>query len=226
MGRWSVERLAAATGGAFVVLFIAAFFSVTASPPDHGDPSAKFVAYYTDHHTGGKISSILFGLALVALLWFLGSVARALRDAGEPRLAAVAHGSGVATVSVAAVIGAVQASLYYAVASDAPGAVKAFWDVLIVLETLIGFPVAALVGAVSVAAWRSRLFPVWFAALGGVAALVALVGGGALKAKGFYSPEGAYGLISLIVFLAWTLVTSVLLVMREGRTPEPATAVA
>jgi hypothetical protein len=38
--------------------------------------------------------------------------------------------------------------------------------------------------------------------------VVVLVGAGALSQKGFYSPDGGYTAISLIVFLAWTLVTS------------------
>ncbi len=39
---------------------------------------------------------------------------------------------------------------------------------------------------------------------------------GALSQKGFYSPDGGYTTISLIVFLAWTLVTSGWLAFRMG----------
>ena len=52
--------------------------------------------------------------------------------------------------------------------------------------------------------------------LSGVAALWSVVSATAWGRDGFWSPDGA-GFISFIVFLAWVLVTSILLTMK-GRT--------
>jgi hypothetical protein len=39
--------------------------------------------------------------------------------------------------------------------------------------------------------------------------------GGALKANGFYAPDGAYGFVVLVFFMAWLVATSVLLIVRS-----------
>jgi hypothetical protein len=87
--------------------------------------------------------------------------------------------------------------------------------------TIIRFPVAMTMGATAIAALRTGVFPQWYAPLNGLAALVVLVGAGALSQKGFYSPDGGYTTISLIVFLAWTLVTSGWLAFRMGTERAP-----
>jgi hypothetical protein len=72
------------------------------------------------------VDSILLGLALITFVWFAGSLATRLRDAGEPRLAAVAFGGAVATAAVFAIGIAVQAAVAYRIASERPTLVKSF----------------------------------------------------------------------------------------------------
>lgn len=215
MSKWGAERLAAASGIVFVALFLAGTLVPGEEPPDLHDSNSEVLVFFLEHHRALLVSSVLLGLSYVAFLWFLGTLGAALRQRGEPRLAAVAFGGGVATAALASLALAIQATLTFrSGAPGPPGNVEAFYDLQFITTTIIGFPVAVLTGAVSLAAWRSRVLPQWFGAAGLFATLVLVVSGGALDQKGFYAPDGAYAVIALIVFLAWTLVASVFLVMR------------
>jgi hypothetical protein len=225
MGRWSADRWAATSGIVFVALFIVSFFTAT-KPPDSTDPNSQWVTYFVDHHRATLISAVLLGAAIVFFIWFAGSVAAALRNAGEQRLAAVAFGGGVATAAAAIVIAGLQGGLAYRIAIDSPANVKAFVDFSYSVQTLISFPVAVLIGATAIASWRSGAFPRWWAQLSGLAAIVMVSGGGALAHSGFYRPDGPWAFVTLINFLVWTLVTSGWLVMRTHAEATPKAAAA
>lgn len=68
--------------------------------------------------------------------------------------------------------------------------------------------------------------PQWFNALAGIAAIGSLVGGAALRVRGFISPGGAYGPIATLVFPGWTVVASGILTMqaKAEEAARPATA--
>jgi Domain of unknown function (DUF4386) len=214
MSRWTVERLAAATGILFVALLLASLFVTGEQPPNLQATNAEILTFFGENHRALLISVILGGLALVAFLWFLGSVAATLRRGGEPRLATVAFGAGVATASLAGASLVIQATIAFRLSADAPQIAKALYDMQFLTQTIVGFPAAAFVAAVSIAAWRSRLLPQWFGLVGLIGAAIVLVGAGAFKQKGFYAPDGAYRTIALIVFLAWTLALSGILATR------------
>lgn len=216
------ERVAAGSGFAFVVLFVIAFL-VPGEFPDPGDRRGEWVAYALDKTRELKISAILFGLAGMAFLWFLGSLGAALRRGGEQRLATVAFGSGVAIIAVAYVMTSLQAAIAWRLAADEPQLVRGMFDVTWGMQTLISFPAAALAYATAVGSWRARIFPVWYAAGSGILAVALAFGGAALTHDGFYAPDGAYAVITLIAFLAWTLVTSGLL-MTKAQAAESAAA--
>ena len=225
MGRWSADRLAATSGIAFVVLFIVSFFSAT-KPPDSTDSNAEWVTYFLNHHRATLISAVLLGAAVMFFIWFAGSVGAALRNAGEARLGAVAFGGGVATAAAATVVAALQGALAYRIAIDSPANVKAFVDLGYSIQVLLSFPIAVLIGATAIASWRTGVFPRWWAGTSGAAAVVMISGGGALAHSGFYRPDGPWSFVTLIVFLAWTLVTSGWLVMRTHAEAMPRTAAA
>jgi hypothetical protein len=221
MRRWSADRLAATTGIGFVALFIISFFVATA-PPDSSDPTGQWVRYFLHHHRAILVSAVLLGAAIMFFIWFAGSVAAALRTAGEQRLAAVAFGGGIATAAAGLVVASLQGALSYGIVYDTPPQVKAFVDLDYTVQTLISFPIAVLIGATAIASWRARLFPQWWTALSGLGAVVMVSGGGALAHSGFYRPDGPWAFITLIVFLVWTVVTSAWLAMRAEAGPSPA----
>ena len=225
MGKWSADRLAATSGIAFVALFIVSFFVAT-KPPDSTDSNTDWVSYFVNHHRATLISAVLIGAAVMFFIWFAGSVGAALRNAGEQRLAAVAIGGGVATAAVGIVVEGLLGALAYRIAIDSPANVKSFVDLSYGLQVLISFPVAVLIGATAIASWRSGAFPRLWAQISGVAAIVMVSGGGALTHSGFYRPDGPWAFVTLIVFLAWTLVTSSWLVMRTHAEAAPQAATA
>jgi hypothetical protein len=102
--------------------------------------------------------------------------------------------------------------------------VKALVDVWFGLGPMISFPIAVLVAATAIAAWRTLLFPRWWAWVSGAAAVVMVSGGATLAKTGFYRPDGPWAFVTVIVFLVWTLVTSGWLAWRAAA--EPAAEVA
>jgi hypothetical protein len=225
MGKWSADRLAATSGIVFVVLFIVAFFSAT-QPPDASDPNSEWVSYFTGHHRATLVASVLLAAAIMFFLWFAGSVGAALRDAGERRLGLVAFGGGVATAAVGLTIAGTQGALAYRIAIDSPASVKAFVDLFYVGGCFVSFPIAVTIGATAIGAYRSGVFPRWWAQTSGIAAIVMVSGGGALAHSGFYRPDGPWAFVTLIVFLAWVVVTSGWLAFKTLAEPAPEAAAA
>ena len=220
MSQW--DRWAAATGFVFVALFVAGFF-VTTKPPSLSAGNTKWVEFFHDHSKEVKASSILFGLAIVAFLWFAAALATRLREAGEQRLGATVLGGAAATAGTFLVAAGVQAALAYRIAPESPAQVKPFVDVFYTIGILVGFAVGVVIGATAVAALRSGVFPRWFGFVSAVVAVAVIISGGALVHDGFYAPDGGYALIATAASLVWALVTSVLL-MRKTVQKETAAA--
>jgi hypothetical protein len=91
------EWLAPLTGIVFLILVVASVI-VAGDPPDATEDSAEEVLnFYVDNEDEVVAGSLLFGLAAVFLLFFAGTVRRALRDAegSSGTLSAVAFGGAV-----------------------------------------------------------------------------------------------------------------------------------
>ena len=67
-------------GIVFVVLTAAAFI-VGGETPDPGDATQKIVSYYVDKDTEQAVGAVLLALGCIALLFFIGSLRRSLREA-------------------------------------------------------------------------------------------------------------------------------------------------
>jgi hypothetical protein len=76
------------------------------------------------------------------------------------------------------------------------------------------FPLAVMAWATGTAIVKSRVLPEMLGWASMVAAIWFVIGGAALNLTGFFSPSGAYGLISYFLFLAWTLIVSATLAQR------------
>lgn len=226
MRSWNWDRIAAGAGVGMVVLFVVGYL-IVGDGPKVDDPAGEILSYYGDER--GKIATgaIIFGLGGVLLLWFVSALATALRAAGEPRAAATALAGGVTMVGVLFMILTVDAGIMLAAQEGADeGAVLALHKIFWAAEVVIAWPAAVLVGATAAAALRTRIFPQWYAGASGMAALAFLLGGTTWARDGFWAPDGAYGLLAFLVFLTWTLVTSVLLVRRAPVAELPHTATA
>jgi len=77
------------------------------------------------------------------------------------------------------------------------------------------FPVAALVVASSVAAWRSATLPTWLARVGLVGGLWVIVGAVSMARTGFFAPTSGARLTGWGFFFLWVLVVSIVLLRRQ-----------
>jgi glucan phosphoethanolaminetransferase (alkaline phosphatase superfamily) len=221
MPRWNPERIAPASGLAAIVLLLISTF-LPGTPPKIAAASPKIVHYFASHHRSGLVASVLGALGVIAVLWFIGTLASAIRRSGEDRLGPIALAGGVAAVAFVAVGGIISTALFFDVAKTSPGLAKPLYQTGTIATTLVGFPTAVLIAAAAIASFRRGLFPRWYAGGSGLAALVVVFSGAALAHKGFYSPTGAYAIIAFIVFLVWIAVTSGLLILQAEPAQAPA----
>lgn len=221
MDKATWDRWAPFSGIAFIGVIVVTFFLPPKSPPTVADSAAEWASHLQDHRTALLISSYLTGIALVFFLFFLGSLVSRLRGAGEVRLATVALGGGLVTAGIWVGWMSLEASLTWDLVNEVPAG-----DVKVLLGTAdFGFPIplATLVGAASIAAWRSRLWPTWLCLMGVLGALWIVVGGAALMRDGFFSPHGGYRLVGFLLFFVWLLLAAICMLVRPTEDENPAT---
>jgi hypothetical protein len=97
------ERLGAASGIVAVLLFAGAFIILLVTDPigevpDIANAPEEAAGYLSDNETELKVQVLLNSLAIVAFLWFLGSLWSTLRAAegGPARVSAIASAGGIA----------------------------------------------------------------------------------------------------------------------------------
>lgn len=211
------ERYGALGGVVGAVLFVVAGF-IAGPRPSSDDPASEFVKFFTDGDTTIPLSAFLSGLGVVAILWWFGSLWRAMRRAegGEPRLAVVAFGGLLFGAAMFIAASAISSATAMQIENIGQGA-EFFYVLGSVFLGLAAFGNVALVGAVSVLALRTKFLPAWIGWTGGVLTVGWLVAGVESASN---DALGAVGFIVFLLWLVWIIVVSVEL-YRKG---EPATA--
>lgn len=221
------ERWGRASGLGVVVLFIVAFL-VLGEAPKVDDSAAKIASFYDGERGSVLTSMVIYGFALLLLLWFIGTVANVLREAGEGRLAATSIAMGATFVGLQAGTIAITGTLAHSVAGQGDaGVVLAVHTLNWSVDATSAFPLAGFVLAASVGLWRSGTLQSWFVWPGVVAAALVVLHGTNWAKSGFWSQTGGYIYITMIAALAWLALASVLLFLRApaGETaPERVTA--
>jgi hypothetical protein len=199
----SLERLAPLSGVIFAVL-LTALFILTSNSPDANDKTVDVVNYWTNHDSKEIVASLMGGLAVVAFVWFAGTLRSAYRDLGgeSGRLAGIAYGGAL----VFAVGGAIASSLEFAAADTAGDVPAQVTQTLSVLDSDVFLTFAA--GIVIFQAANARLIlgygglPRW---LGYFSILLVIV---SLTPVGFIAFPGT---------ILWVLIAAILLYMQaEG----------
>jgi hypothetical protein len=212
------ERWAAGTGVAYVVFAIIGFFFVP-DPPQPSTSNEGLLAYFSTKTEELSFQVFFFALAGISFLWFIGTLAGALRRAeeGPTGLAAVAVAAG-ATANAVFLAGMVCWSALAASADSIldQGVARGLYDLGRYAYTLSGVPAAAFVLAVSVGTLRTRFLPYAVGWAGLLLALVLVldVAAATIGDDDDFGPTGSYGVITFLLFLAWTFVTSLFLVQR------------
>jgi hypothetical protein len=213
------ERVGAAAGIAFVAVLLASFAVIPDTPPALDDPAAKIRSFYVDNSSAFQASVYLTGIAGFFFLGFLGALTTALSK-GEPAgwMRLVVVPAGAIVLALAFVNAAVTDTLATRIAAESDQAViRALYDVQAFTITFTAFPIAAFVAAVSIVSRRTRFLPPLVTLLGLVLVPAWLVSGFAVFTEsGTFSPTGAFGLIVVLVWIAWILAVSASLLRRSG----------
>jgi hypothetical protein len=178
------QRWAALSGIVFVVLMLSGAYFVTDVP--EADASAQEIAAYLDDSGNLRrniVGAYIWVLGGLAFLGFVAGLRAVLRRAeGEPgTLSSLVFGAGVLFTAVWSVSAATLAAVAYAVEfADAPVSNPDLVRVLPQLGSFLlllggGFAGILFVLATSVLAFRTRVFPRWFAWLGILVAIALVV---------------------------------------------------
>jgi hypothetical protein len=213
------ERLWRSAGIQFVVLFVIAYV-IYGDQPKVGASAAKLVSFYDGDRTRILIATVIFGLAVLNLLWFAAALTSTLRDAGQGGWGSAATASSAALGAVFFVLMAVGAALAYSIAGSGNDAVMSgLNDVAWICTVMASFPAAMLIMAGSFGLWRAGIISNALFSAGVAAVVLVLLGGTTWASDGFWAPDGAYSrFISPIIALAWVAGISALLVARTPAT--------
>jgi hypothetical protein len=213
------ERLWRMNGINFVVFFIIAFV-IYGNQPKVGASADKLVSFYDGDRTRILIATVIFGLAVLNLLWFAAAITSTLRDAGQGGWGAAATASSAALGVVFFVIITLSAALAYSIAGSGNGQITSgLNDLSWVLMVIASFPAAMLIMAGTFGLWRAGIISNSLFSAGVAAVVLVLLGGTTWASDGIWAPDGAYSrFISPIIGLAWIAVVSGLLYMRSPST--------
>jgi hypothetical protein len=171
---------------------------------------------------------ILFGIAFMLLVVFIGAIASTLREAGRGGWGATTIAAGAAFIGIQAVIGAIAGALALNIAAAGDEGVLTGLNTLISALDVIGaFLLATFILAATIGLSRAGVVAAWYRWLGLLAGVLVLLHGTNWATNGFWSATGGYLFITFIAGLGWAVVTSVLLYMRASATerrPEIAAA--
>jgi hypothetical protein len=211
------SRLTAAAA-VLLTVFLFVGFLLPGAPPKADDSVREIVDFLVDKRDSILAGDFLIALGSMSLLVFAGGLRRHLRAAarGDDGLADTSFGGAVGGV----VLLLAGAALLNGIAFKAAGAgepVRAYYDTLNDLFFLSGFPFAVFFGFAAWSGARSRAFPAWLGWVGGLAALLNLLGGIGLFAKsGAFASGGEFAFAPPVVGTIWALAISLMLWRGAG----------
>ena len=199
------ERWGALAGVVFVVLAVIGGF-IGGSPPKASDSAEKIAKYFQDNQGNLKVGAYLTGLALVPLLWFLGTLFGRLRRAegGAGRVSRIALTGGIAAAAIAMV-----GNGFGAYSALHPEASAGSYQISSVLLGYAAFAIAVFVAATSIVVLRTGLLPSWFAWAGEALAIAWLIGAASVSTES--TAIFTIGFVVFLLWAVWLVVLSVLL---------------
>ena len=217
MSERHLQRWARASGAIAGALAIAALV-VAGKAPALDATGAEVAAAYVDNGDRLLAAVLIASASLVFLLWFVGALASALREAGMGGWAATIIGALTARAVVQVMIVTVHGALAWKIAEDGdPGTVLALRDMTFALGVTASLPIAVVLFASAMGLTRSGIAPGWYRWLFLVAAVITLLGGTTWAQDGVWAPDGPVALAAIAVALLWMFVTSAVLL----RAPQP-----
>jgi hypothetical protein len=202
----SGRRYAALAGALFVLLFVVAQLIQGSSPGLDANPGA-IAAFFRDNHRALLVAAVLEGFAVASLITFTVGVALMLRQAGHSTLGGVALAGGVAAAAIGSAVDGIFLGITQAAALEAdPRIVGTLYQIDAFLTGRVFWVLLALVLPL-VLAGRRGVLPRWTVWFNTIVAILFVLGGISVKAKGGFSPYGAAPFLAFLAFLAFILAT-------------------
>jgi hypothetical protein len=205
------RRVTPLAGVLSVVLFVIGVFVLeSGDTPGDDATGAEIAAYFADTLDRLAIGALLWGVGIIALIWFLDGLRTHILPASD-QLARLTYGFGFAAALF--ILASVMPDVAGALASDNldrkldPGAAEAFDSMGDAFFIAAEIMLAGFFSAVGLAAVRGRSLPMWLGWISLALAIVALI-----------LPIG--WAVVIFAFPLWILVVSALMWMR--REPSPA----
>jgi hypothetical protein len=197
--------------GIHFVLFFVIGYVVYGYQPQIGASGDALAAFYGGERTRILIAAILFGFALINLMWFASAIRTTLADAGRDGWGAAATASSAAFAAMFGILVTLGAAVAYARtvgpgdAALVSGLNNAAWACVV----MTSFPRAMLIMSGSFGLWRAGLVSNSFFAAGVAALVLVLLGGTTWMSDGFWAPDGAYSrFVSPAIGVVWVVAVS------------------
>jgi hypothetical protein len=219
------DRLWRSAGIQFVVLFVIAYF-IYGDQPGVGSPPDTLVSFYDGNRMRILIAAVIYGMAVLNLLWFAAAIRGVLRDAGQDGWGAAVTASSAALGGVFFVLMSVDAALAHKIAgSGNPTLTSGLNDVAWVCIVMSSFPRAMLIMGGTFGLWRAGMISNALFGAGVAVVVLVLLGGTTWATNGIWAPDGAYSrFISPVIGIVWIVgISGVLLKSPSAaRTPDRA----
>jgi hypothetical protein len=209
--------------GVSVVLFFVVAWLVYGSQPKLAASADELVAFYDGDSTRILIAAVIFGLAVLNLMWFAAAIRTTLTEGGRGGWGAAATASSAAVGGVFLLMMAISAGLTFSISAIGGTPLAAgLNDLVWTCFVLSSFPRAMLVMSGSFGLWRAGIISNSLFAAGVACVILGVLGGTTWASTGFWAPDGVYSLyIWPIVGLVWVLVVTAILLrqrpsVREG----------
>jgi hypothetical protein len=199
MNTW--ERLWRTAGIQFVALCIVAY---------------AIYGYLPADRTRIMIETLLSGLAVLNLMWFVAALRTALVEAGQDGWGAAATASSAAVGGLFFLLIAVGVALS---GFENHTRNSELHDFAWACAVLTSFPRAMLIMSATFGLWRAKLISNALFAVGVGVVILGLLGGTTWATAGFWAPDGAYSRLVLpAISFVWILIVSQVLLTRAPAT--------
>lgn len=205
--RW--EKWSAGTGLVFFA-FIPALAVLAADQPGLDASANEVLRFEIEKNSSIHLYLILWCIALVPLLWFLGTLLGALRraeheDSSLPTIGLTGLVLGSAGIFTTIIL---EGAAAFRPRTYGPTLTKLLWDMSYVFQPVFGVGLAVFLTVVAVLVLRTRLLPRWFGWLTLLPAVANMVYVGQIaKNDGYFLGEPGFP-----AFVVWIALASILLV--------------
>jgi hypothetical protein len=209
------ELLWRSAGIQAVFFFVVAYF-IYGDQPKVGSSPDTLVAFYDGNRTRILIAAVLFGFAVLNLMWFAAAIRTTLADAGRDGWGAAATAASAAVGGLSLLLISLSAAHAYSIASSGNRTLlSGLNDLWWACAVLSSFPRAMLIMAPTFGLWRARLISNAAFSAGVAAVVLGVLGGTTWISGGLWAPDGAYSrLVWPAIGLLWVVVVSAFLMTR------------